>query len=282
MPPPMQPPTITPVGENWPIRKLNYEHQHPSNMQPGKDQLPSQSASIGNKINPNFNKLPFLRSILQKEITRPHPMMVAQSPSVVMQYSPSVYESHTTISATMADQRHPAFESNKAVGTVTINVTPLPFLPTISSANVLQDVADSTMGPPHMTTDAYFSHYHQPRQPMKGPMYLIIEGHSKVKTYGQNDKTAQKHEPKIVPVQQEDDPVIRHVVSDNGPMVKHLHAKKEELKKDKKMQKKSKEASSMGSLLSFIDSSLGDFLKDKVDEDNQNRIVSESKEQTAT
>jgi hypothetical protein len=35
-----------------------------------------------------------------------------------------------------------------------------------------------------LTTDPLFAHYKQPAEPLRGPMYLIIEGHSKVKTYG--------------------------------------------------------------------------------------------------
>ncbi|KAH1005305.1 hypothetical protein HUJ04_006316 [Dendroctonus ponderosae] len=34
-----------------------------------------------------------------------------------------------------------------------------------------------------LTTDPLFKHYKQPIEPMKGPLYLIIQGHSKVKTY---------------------------------------------------------------------------------------------------
>ncbi|XP_054265357.1 uncharacterized protein LOC128988152 [Macrosteles quadrilineatus] len=37
---------------------------------------------------------------------------------------------------------------------------------------------------PALTTDPLFSHYKQPAEPLRGPMYLIIQGHSKVKTYG--------------------------------------------------------------------------------------------------
>ncbi|XP_071646071.1 uncharacterized protein [Temnothorax longispinosus] len=36
---------------------------------------------------------------------------------------------------------------------------------------------------PSLTTDPIFSHYKQPAKPLRGPMYLIIQGHSKVKTY---------------------------------------------------------------------------------------------------
>lgn len=56
-----------------------------------------------------------------------------------------------------------------------------------------------------MTTDSIFSHYKQPQQPVAGPAYLIIEGHSKVKTYG-NSPTG-RHEPNVRPVQSTVDPV---------------------------------------------------------------------------
>lgn len=41
-----------------------------------------------------------------------------------------------------------------------------------------------------LTTDQIFSHYKQPVKPIRGPMYLIIQGHSKVKTY---KPTAENH-----------------------------------------------------------------------------------------
>ncbi|XP_034187466.2 uncharacterized protein LOC117607638 [Osmia lignaria lignaria] len=100
----------------------------------------------------------------------------------------------------------------------TIVVTPTPFLPTLSSiGNSLFTVDEQTRGPettlgndekessiassvplssrpsttfssqtttvPSLTTDPIFSHYKQPVKPIRGPMYLIIQGHSKVKTY---------------------------------------------------------------------------------------------------
>jgi hypothetical protein len=46
----------------------------------------------------------------------------------------------------------------------------------------ISSVAMTTASP--LTTDPLFSHYKQPVQPLRGPMYLIIQGHSKVKTYG--------------------------------------------------------------------------------------------------
>lgn len=51
--------------------------------------------------------------------------------------------------------------------------------------------APRTTTAPSLTTDPIFSHYKQPAKPIRGPMYLIIQGHSKVKTYG---PTIDKHD----------------------------------------------------------------------------------------
>ncbi|XP_041449755.1 mucin-5AC [Drosophila obscura] len=82
---------------------------------------------------------------------------------------------------------------------------------------------------PESTTDSLFSHYKQPPKALLGPMYLIIEGHSKVKTYGQNE--LDPHSPKIVPVISKREPVVR-IADPNEKrgtvetfQVKHLHTK---------------------------------------------------------
>ncbi|KAH8325753.1 hypothetical protein KR067_007021 [Drosophila pandora] len=83
--------------------------------------------------------------------------------------------------------------------------------------------------PNEATTDSLFSHYKQPAKPLLGPMYLIIEGHSKVKTYGQNE--FDPHSPKLVPVISKREPVVR-IADPNEKrgtvesyQVKHLHTK---------------------------------------------------------
>ncbi|KAH8249384.1 hypothetical protein KR032_009108 [Drosophila birchii] len=83
--------------------------------------------------------------------------------------------------------------------------------------------------PSEPTTDSLFSHYKQPPKALLGPAYLIIEGHSKVKTYGQNE--LDPHSPKIVPVISKREPVVR-IADPNEKrgtvesyQVKHLHTK---------------------------------------------------------
>ncbi|GLV33117.1 uncharacterized protein CBL_10464 [Carabus blaptoides fortunei] len=62
---------------------------------------------------------------------------------------------------------------------------PLPLL-----HSLLKKESTTTFAPPtttsvaSLTTDPLFKHYKQPAEPLRGPMYLIIQGHSKVKTYG--------------------------------------------------------------------------------------------------
>ncbi|XP_018336320.1 uncharacterized protein LOC108744861 [Agrilus planipennis] len=63
------------------------------------------------------------------------------------------------------------------------------FLPTTvqtSSAATTQPPVTTTEENISMTTDPLFKHYKQPTEPVRGPFYLIIQGHSKVKTYGPN------------------------------------------------------------------------------------------------
>lgn len=326
MPPPMQSPVQTPVGETWPTR---------SHLQ---DQSTGQTTYISVKANngpPHPNKLPYLHSILQKEITRPqplsmkpqqqfhsHPMMsstimmppppppqpphmssFSSSPSpFVMHHSQSIYESHSTQTTPLVPDVMPQqmqmmdheyanmnhvnmmMGSQSGVGSEGImGPTPVP-MHAIHSSQV-QFVTESmeptttimtTPQPPSMTTDSYFSHYNQPQQAVGGPMYLIIEGHSKVKTYGQGDEEGM-HAPKIVPVVPTEDSVITHVGSEE-PMVKHLHKKMEKLTKEDITSKESSEGGEqMGGLLSFIDSSLGDFLR--AEEEDNSVLEDEKKKQ---
>ncbi|PSN57206.1 hypothetical protein C0J52_05032 [Blattella germanica] len=62
-----------------------------------------------------------------------------------------------------------------------------------------------------LTTDPLFSHYKQPVEPLRGPMYLIIQGHSKVKTYGANKSQNTYHG---IPLQ-ENNHISNHELSEN-------------------------------------------------------------------
>jgi hypothetical protein len=98
---------------------------------------------------------------------------------------------HQSFSGTTVNHHSPNFEvlpsteihyndSNNV--NVPINQQPLQW-----SSNMVTTTATSTVAmttAPPLTTDPLFSHYKQPVEPLRGPMYLIIQGHSKVKTYG--------------------------------------------------------------------------------------------------
>jgi hypothetical protein len=80
-------------------------------------------------------------------------------------------------------QQPPQWSSNMMVTTVASNT-----------------VSMTTASP--LTTDPLFSHYKQPIEPLRGPMYLIIQGHSKVKTYG---ATKQQNSYHGIPIQESND-----------------------------------------------------------------------------
>lgn len=187
-------------------------------------------------------KKPFLHSLLQTEAAAPF----TKSPS-------SHYQS-------TADY------SNNFYNPQSINSMVHPMYPT-TEAPITPIAITTTLPPPSMTTDSLFSHYKQPAHPLRGPMYLIIEGHSKVKTYGRKDDlNINKHPPRIVTISSTEDPVIRHVVNqdDTGSELKveHLHTK---IDKSIPIEKK-QPANTMDSLLSLLDSSFGNLL---IDEDTQ-------------
>ncbi|KAK2581265.1 hypothetical protein KPH14_008055 [Odynerus spinipes] len=114
---------------------------------------------------------------------------------------------------------------------------------------------------PSLTTDPIFSHYKQPAKPIRGPMYLIIQGHSKVKTY---KPTINKHG---IPVNNE---IVESVTerplskfeqliienTKNGKVDKSAEEKK---KLEEKIRAEKRASTSQESLMSLVESGL-DFL----------------------
>lgn len=134
--------------------------------------------------------------------------------------------------------------------------------------------------------------YKKPTKSTTGEqMYLIIQGHSKVKTYGQSDDNNGKPLAKIVPIEKMENPVIKHVVSEDEKgtklEVKHLHkiTKHNDGKKDDgKNLIEDNSKNTMGNLLSLLDTTFGDYFRDGVgggnddddvdDEDKKQKNVS--------
>lgn len=124
----------------------------------------------------------------------------------------------------------------------------------------------TTLKIPETTTSMYARFERNTKAP-KSHMSLVIEGHSKVKTYkpGHFDPK-EKHRPVLVPITPLGDPVQRRIVNteeDGGVLeVKHLHSSAERKSDTKKveLEKKEpvvKEKSAISSLLSFLDTSFG-------------------------
>ncbi|XP_046804925.1 G-box-binding factor [Lucilia cuprina] len=155
------------------------------------------SSSGHHKSTLSSSRKPWIHDLLQKEFIKP----------VKPTQNPNSYHVDTIKSSHMEPQQH--FEPDYAT------TSNLAYRPTVA--------------PVKMTTDSLFSHYNQPEKPLRGPMYLIIEGHSKVKTYGKDE--LDPHKPKIVPVIPKREPVVRMADPNEKRgtpetfQVKHLHTK---------------------------------------------------------
>lgn len=209
----------------------------------------------------------WVQSLLQKEITYPPPP--STTPTSIHAYSPHIYEPQST--------------------NVNIRVE----APPRDTLSIEHSFAEPTTPiPTVMTTDSLFSHYNQPALPVRGPMYLIIQGHSKVKTYGadHNDKKPEKHEPKMVPVTVKDDLIVKHILSTdpngNELQVKHLHKLQTPEVKIKtsstKPTKKPSNSPMMDSLLSLLDSSFASFGLNRKNDKSKSNDLKKTTEQTAT
>ncbi|KAL1509865.1 hypothetical protein ABEB36_004538 [Hypothenemus hampei] len=62
-----------------------------------------------------------------------------------------------------------------------VQTTPNQMAMDVSTMEATTEIPQTTVQT--LTTDPLFKHYKQPMEPLKGPLYLIIQGHSKVKTY---------------------------------------------------------------------------------------------------
>lgn len=200
-----------------------------------------------NSLEPVEKKPHWVHSLLQKEITYP---VQQTTPQVILAYSPHIYDSHSAKATTNAVDNHKFDATTMEVTTAIPTTTPTPTTP----------------------FDTIYSYHKQPPLPVRRPMYLIIQGHSKVKTYGNNSNNGNKtqnHEPKMVPVVPTDDPIVQHVVSLDASVgefqVKHLHKSQATAVKAKTTSAtsskpaKNKVTTPMVSLLSLLDSSLASF-----------------------
>lgn len=123
---------------------------------------------------------------------------------------------------------------------------------------------------PSLTTDPIFSHYKQPVKPLRGPMYLIIQGHSKVKTY---KPTVNKHD---VPMENNEivenatEPQLsklEQLIRENTKNGVDLAAEKRKLEEKARAEKHA--SSHQESLISLVESGLSGFTVSPSTEDER-------------
>ncbi|XP_065356003.1 mucin-5AC [Calliphora vicina] len=228
-----------------------------------------RGASSGHKSSVTSSRKPWIHDLLQKEFIKPvkptqnpnsyhvetiksshvepqhfEPIMRPQGISTT--YAPvtfvtptmpsttsttqTVYITSTTQKQTTSTSPSPMYSSTPPTHTTHAPRTTTTLSPTrLLIPNTSNLAYRPTVTSMKMTTDALFSHYNQPEKPLRGPMYLIIEGHSKVKTYGKDE--LDPHKPKIVPIIPKREPVVRMADPNEKRgtpetfLVKHLHTK---------------------------------------------------------
>ncbi|XP_078037382.1 uncharacterized protein LOC144470289 [Augochlora pura] len=182
----------------------------------------------------------------------------------------------------MEEDRH---RSRLPDTTTPIATTPSPLLPTVSSmehqdsssqnsllSSILtkekEEEAPSTPLPQQvttvqsLTTDPIFSHYKQPAKPLRGPMYLIIQGHSKVKTY---KPTVTKHGLPLAKSETKETATERQLskfeqfIKENtkGGNISAITAEKKKVEEKARAEKIAQ--ARQNSLMSLVESGLGSF-----------------------
>lgn len=224
---------------------------------------------------------PLLQSILQTETAAPF----TKKPSAAYQieytsniYNPEAINSMASSSShdTTFTPTKPTFRPMSMKTTIKINPVPLP------STSATTSTTTTTTTGVHEEQSLYV----QPDIHSGWPIYnLIIEGHSKVKTYGlKNEDAIGNNLPKIRPVQAKENPIVERVTnSEEGPEfnVKHLQSNQNVNNKYFNKNSDSDKKSAMTSLLSLLDSSFANFLTDESDDkvrlESENKIVENEK-----
>lgn len=221
---------------------------------------------------------PLLQSILQTETAVPF----TKKPSSVYQieYTSNIYNPQAINSMATSSSHVTTFTPTKPT------IRPMSMKTTIKTS-LMPSSSTSATTPAELEE---IKHYVQPDMHAGWPVYndLIIEGHSKVKTYGlKNDDAIGHNLPKIRPVQPKENPIVERVTnSDEGPEfnVKHLEVNKEDHNKFFTKKTDNDKNSAMTSLLSLLDSSFGNFLSnesvDKVRHESENKIEKNRKEKS--
>lgn len=272
----------------FPGQKYNepsVHHATPYQQQQQQQQAhPSQQYTTTIRLTtPNdFNsKKPILHTILQNE--KAFPFTKTAMTSSITEYTSHFYNPQninamaTTIIHPPQTTEYLAIEPSNTLPPVSTDikaphVTPAAFVRPMTPTTTTTTTTTSTPAPPSqsITADPFLAHLQQ-AQP-KAPLYLIIEGHSKVKTYGLNNNDTLMQLPKMVPVVGSEDPIIRHVVNRdqtgdvvNIPRITMNPVMTTTMASDalSSSEETSEEKSAVNSLLSLLGSSFGDYFSDK-------------------
>lgn len=200
-----------------------------------------------NSLETSDKKNAWVQSLLQKEITH---QPQATTPQLIVAYSPKIFDSTPAKFSKITEK--PELIRTEELAMPFTSTTPIPPKTT---------AATTTTAPP-------FSIFKPAILPTRPPLYLIIQGHSKVKTYGAEHGSSKNitTKAKMVPVTPKIDPIVNHVVSQdssgNEIQVKHLHKlhiPTTRVKSTTPSSLKKLTNSPMESLLSLLDKSFGGF-----------------------
>ncbi|CAG9799061.1 unnamed protein product [Chironomus riparius] len=191
---------------------------------------------------------PLLHSILQTESAVPFSFTKKPSSAYQIEYTSNIYS--------------PEAINSMATSSTTTFVTPSTIPPTKPSIHPMSMKTTNKMIISTSERDEQ-KHYVQPDMHVGWPVYnLIIEGHSKVKTYGlKNDDPLALSMPKIRPIQSKENPIVEHVIKNNDDGPEYKLQQKQKPKKE----------STMESLLSILDGSFGNLLTLNSQEESRNQ-----------
>lgn len=189
-------------------------------------QIPSPSMTIRQPLIMNMNpaphfimhKMPPMHSMETMQTMQPPPV----SPPMESSFGNIMSVVHTLLQKEVTPaETFPATNNIDEYTASEVRLTPTAVPATTS--------ATTTTTTTKLTTDPLFKHYKQPEAPLRGPMYLIIQGHSKVKTYGPSKQM------NGIPIQETNEVLT----ADEYSKVKHLHTYKKEVGEQRQRESRS-------------------------------------------
>lgn len=168
--------------------------------------------------NPHVHKMPPMHSMETMQTMQPPPVSMPMESTFgnIMSAVQTLLQKEVTPS-----ESYPATNNIDEYTASEIRLTPTA-VPATTSPTTTTTTAK-------LTTDPLFKHYKQPEAPLRGPMYLIIQGHSKVKTYGPSKQM------NGIPVQETNEVLT----ADEYSNVKHLHSYKKEVGEERQRESRS-------------------------------------------